>query len=119
VIVNRAVAVSLPPFAVPPSSRAVTVTVAWPTANSAGVNARTPRASIVGSPPGTNSAGLSVAMVKDTCCFDSFAGPGEMSPAHATAWTPSFSNAVTAGPGANVGGSFTGSTSTENAASVP
>ena len=65
-----------PPFAVPPSSTAVTVTVATPCASAAEVNVSFPLGSIAGWT--ANSAGVSAMTVKVTVWAASLAGPGEI-----------------------------------------
>ena len=65
-----------PPLAVPPSSTAVTVTVARPWAFAAEVNVSVPLGLIAGWT--ANSAGVSAMTVNVTFWADSLAGPGEI-----------------------------------------
>ena len=60
-----AVIVSRPPLAVPPSSRAVTVTVVVPGTN-AGVNVSSPPSSTTGWPPVVKRSGRSATALKET-----------------------------------------------------
>ena len=81
--VNDAVVESSPPFAVPPLSRAVTVTVAEPFASAAGVNVSVPSAATAGA--AANKPGLLADVSKLTVCDDSEAGPGVIPDAQPTA----------------------------------
>ena len=94
VIVNvRAGLVSTPPFPVPPSSAAVTVTVATPSVSAAGVYVSVPSGATAGWT--LNSAALLALTENDTPCDDSFAGPCERSVAQPeTACGPASSSAV-------------------------
>src|SRR5207248_1002324 len=80
-----AVEVSLPPFAVPPSSCATTVTVALPNALAAGTKLSTP----LGETDGCTAkrAALPFETWKATLWPDSF-GPAEIALAHAAAYAP-------------------------------
>ena len=67
--------VSEPPFAVPPLSTALTVTIAVPFAFAAGVKVSVPVGETAGPPPGANSAGFELVVENVTVCPVSEAGP--------------------------------------------
>src|SRR5476649_233311 len=96
--------VSMPPFAVPPLSWSVTVTVAEPFMPVAGVNVSVPFAEIAGC--AENSDVLLFVTMKLTTCADSFA-PALIPVAHAADFAPEFCVTVWFGPGVNVGTSLT------------
>jgi hypothetical protein len=101
--------VSMPPFAVPPSSWSCTVTFADPLAPDAGVNVKVPVGPTAGCPPAVKSELLSFVAVKCTSCDASFGGPALMLDAQAADCGPAFSSTVTLPPALNVGASLTGS----------
>src|SRR3954453_3810326 len=98
--------VSAPPFAVPPSSWAATVTDALPFAFAAGVKVSVPSGAIDGCT--LKSALLLLVAAKVTLCDDSLAGPGLMLVAHGAEEGPESSFTVTSPPLVNDGGSLTG-----------
>src|ERR1044071_8115728 len=97
--------VSTPPLAVPPSSCAVTVTVAVPFASAATVNVSTPVEEIDGC--ALKRLLLLLLVLNETVCDDSFAGPALIAVAHAAEYAPESSFTVTLPPLVNDGASFT------------
>src|SRR5918996_4776005 len=99
--------VSTPPFAVPPSSWARTVTVAEPCAEGAGVKVSVPSTATAGC--AANRPELSFVTRNDTDWADSSAGPGVIAVAHAeTDCAPASSATDWSAPAANDGAEFTG-----------
>ena len=98
--------VSTPPFAVPPLSLAVTVTVAEPLASAAGVKVSVPFELTAGCTE--NSELRLLVTVKLTVCPDSSAGPDEMPMAQpAKTCAPASSLTVWFAPFVNYGASLT------------
>src|SRR5919201_3211615 len=101
--------VSPPGPELPPLSRKRTVTVAEPTARSAGVYVSVPSGATAGWTE--NSPELSFETRNVRVCEDSFAGPGLMFVAQpATVCAPRSETEVWFGPAVKLGGSLTGST---------
>src|ERR1043165_2074567 len=99
---------SLPPFAVPPSSCSVTVTMASPFAFGAGANVSTPAGEIDGCT--LKRALLLFVAVNETVCVDSSGGPAGAVVAHAALYAPESSITVTSPPLVNDGASLTAMT---------